>query len=87
MANRGNARKQSFAELRERRRQVIQLYRKSYKITRIVDLTGLSWPAGRGVIDLYEGLGRHGGALGHAASAVAKGADLPAELGAARSGG
>jgi transposase len=52
---RGNdARTQSLAALHERRKQVIRLHRKQYGVTQIVELTGLSWPAVRTAIDLYE---------------------------------
>lgn len=49
-----DARKQSLTELHERRKQVIRLHRKKYGVMQIVDLTGLSWPAVRAAIDLYE---------------------------------
>jgi transposase len=49
-----DARKQSLAELHERRKQVIRLHLKGHKVMRIVELTGLSWPTVRGAIDLYE---------------------------------
>ena len=49
-----DARRQSLDELHERRKQVIRLYKKGYKIMRIVALTGLSWPTVRTAIDLYE---------------------------------
>ena len=49
-----DARKQSLAELHERRRQVIRLHRKGYGVMQIVDLTGLSWPAVRAALDLYD---------------------------------
>jgi len=49
-----DARKQSLAELHERRKQVIRLHKKKYGVMQIVDLTGLSWPAVRAAIDLYE---------------------------------
>jgi transposase len=49
-----DARKQSLTELHERRRQVIRLHKKKYGVMQIVDLTGLSWPAVRAAIDLYE---------------------------------
>jgi transposase len=47
-------RKQSLAELHERRKQVIRLHLKGHKVMRIVELTGLSWPTVRGAIDRYE---------------------------------
>ena len=49
-----DARKQTLVELHERRKQVVRLHRKGYKVMRIVELTGLSWPAVRTAIDLYE---------------------------------
>jgi transposase len=49
-----DARKQSLAELHERRRQVIRLHKKKYGVMQIVELTGLSWPAVRMAIDLFE---------------------------------
>jgi len=49
-----DARKQSLSELHERRRQVIRLHKKAYGVMQIVDLTGLSWPAVRVALDLYE---------------------------------
>jgi len=48
------ARKQNLTELHERRKQVIRLHKKKYGVMQIVDLTGLSWPAVRAAIDLYE---------------------------------
>lgn len=52
-----DARKQSLTELHERRRQVIRLHKKAYGVMQIVELTGLSWPAVRRAIDLFEGGG------------------------------
>ena len=49
-----DARRQSLAELHERRKQVIRLHKKQYGVMQIVELTGLSWPAVRTAIDLYE---------------------------------
>jgi transposase len=49
-----DARNQSLAELHERRKQVIRLHKKQYGVMQIVELTGLSWPAVRAAIDLYE---------------------------------
>ncbi len=49
-----DARTQSLAELHERRKQVIRLHKKQYGVMQIVELTGLSWPAVRTAIDLYE---------------------------------
>ena len=49
-----DGRKQSLGELHERRKQVIRLYKKGHRVMQIVELTGLSWPAVRAAIDLYE---------------------------------
>jgi transposase len=49
-----DARRQSLAELHERRKQVIRLHKKQYGVMQIVELTGPSWPAVRTAIDLYE---------------------------------
>ena len=49
-----DARKQTLAELHERRKQVIRLHRKGYKVMQIVELSGLSWPTVRHAIDQYE---------------------------------
>ena len=50
-----DTRTQSLAEVHERRKQVIRLQKKQYGAMQIVELTGLSWPAVRIAIDLYEG--------------------------------
>jgi transposase len=52
-----DGRKQSLEALHERRKQVIRLYRKGYKVMTIVELTGLSWPTVRSAIDRYEAFG------------------------------
>ena len=49
-----DARHQSLAELHERRKQVIRLHKRKFGVMQIVELTGLSWPAVRAAIDLYE---------------------------------
>lgn len=49
-----DARRQSLGALHERRKQVIRLYKAGHKVMQIVELTGLSWPAVRAAIDLYE---------------------------------
>jgi hypothetical protein len=49
-----DARRQGLAELHERRKQAIRLHEKQYGVMQIVELTGLSWPAVRTAIDLYE---------------------------------
>jgi hypothetical protein len=46
-----NARKQTLGQLHERRKQVVRLHKKGIKI---VDMTGLSYPAVRACIDLFE---------------------------------
>ena len=52
-----DARKLSRSALHELRRQVIRLHKAGYKVMRIVELSGLSWPAVRRVIDRYEAEG------------------------------
>ena len=42
------------AALHERRKQVISLHKRKFGVMQIVELTGLSWPAVRTAIDLYE---------------------------------
>ena len=49
-----DARNQSLAALHERRKQVIRLHKRQFGVMQIVELTGLSWPAVRSAIDLYE---------------------------------
>ena len=49
-----NARKQTLEQLHERRKQVIRLHKKAIKIMQIVSMTGLSYPAVRATIDLFE---------------------------------
>jgi len=50
---REDARTQSLKEVYERRKQVVRLHKHGYKVMKIVELTGLSWPAVRRAIDLY----------------------------------
>ena len=52
-----DARKLSASALHELRRQVIRLHKSGHKVMRIVELTGLSWPAVRKAIDNYEAEG------------------------------
>lgn len=52
-----DARYQSLEQLHERRKQVVRLHRKGYGVMRIVELSGLSYPTVRGVIDRYEDSG------------------------------
>ena len=49
-----NARKQTLEQLHERRKQVVRLHKKAIKIMTIVEMTGLSYPAVRAVIDLFD---------------------------------
>lgn len=49
-----NARKQTLEQLHERCKQVVRLHKKDIKIMKIVDMTGLSYPAVRTNIDLFE---------------------------------
>jgi transposase len=51
---RENARKQTLEQLYERRKQVVRLHKKDIGIMQIVDMTGLSYPAVRACIDLFE---------------------------------
>jgi len=49
-----DARKQSLGELHERRKQVIRLYKRGYRVMQIVEMTRLSWPTVQTAISLYE---------------------------------
>ncbi|MEO6562419.1 MAG: helix-turn-helix domain-containing protein, partial [Nitrosospira sp.] len=49
-----DARYQTMEQLHERRKQVVRLHRKGYGVMRIVELSGLSYPTVRGVINRYE---------------------------------
>jgi transposase len=49
-----DARFQTLERLHERRKQVVRLHRKRIGVMRIVELSGLSYPTVRGVIDRYE---------------------------------
>lgn len=49
-----DARFQTLKRLHERRKQVVRLYRKGIGVMRIVELSGLSYPTVRGIIDRYE---------------------------------
>lgn len=48
------ARFQTLEQLHERRKQVVRLHRKGIGVMRIVALSGLSYPAVRGVMDRHE---------------------------------
>lgn len=49
-----NARKQTLEQLHERRKQVVRLHKKVIGIMQIVAMTGLSYPAVRASIDLFD---------------------------------
>lgn len=49
-----NARKQTLEQLYERRKQVVRLHKKALGVMQIVSMTGLSYPAVRVCIDLFE---------------------------------
>jgi len=54
LTEKDDARHLKLGQLHERRKQVIRLHRKGYGVMRIVDLSGLSYPTVRGVIDRFE---------------------------------
>lgn len=49
-----DARFQTLEQLHERHKQVVRLHRKGIGVMRIVELSGLSYPTVRGVVDRYE---------------------------------
>jgi transposase len=49
-----DARYQKLEQLHERRKQVVRLHRKGHGVMAIVELTGLSYPAVRRAIELFE---------------------------------
>ena len=49
-----DARYLKLEQLHERRKQVVRLHRKGHGVMSIVELTGLSYPAVRRALDLYE---------------------------------
>ena len=49
-----DARKLNLAQLHERRKEVVRLHREGHAVMKIVRMTGMSWPAVRSAIDLYE---------------------------------
>ncbi|MDP3651984.1 MAG: IS630 family transposase [Rhodoferax sp.] len=49
-----NARKQTLEQLHERRKQVVRLHKKAIGIMQIVGMAGLSYPAVRACIDLFD---------------------------------
>ena len=48
-----DARKQTLEQLHERRKQVVRLHNKGYKVMKIAEMTGLTYPTVRSAIDLY----------------------------------
>ena len=48
-----DARKQTLAQLHERRKQVVRLYNKGHKVMNIVEMTGLTYPTVRNTINLF----------------------------------
>ena len=53
-----NAAKQTLEQLHERRKQVVRLHKRGIKIMKVVEMMGLSYPAVRAVIDLFDAGGR-----------------------------
>ena len=49
-----NARKQTLEQLHERRKQVVRLHKRGINIMKVVEMTGLSYPAVRAVINLFD---------------------------------
>ena len=49
-----NARRQTLEQLHERRKQVVRLHKKGIGVMQIVGMTGLSYPAVRVCVDLFE---------------------------------
>ena len=49
-----DARRQSLLELHTRRKQVVRLHRKGMGVMQIVQMSGLSWPAVRAALTLFE---------------------------------
>lgn len=49
-----NARKQTLEQLHERRKQVVRLHKRAMGVMQIVSMTGLSYPAVRRCIDLFD---------------------------------
>ena len=49
-----NARKQTLEQLHERRKQVVRLYKSGIGVMKIAGMTGLSYPAVRVCVDLFE---------------------------------
>jgi transposase len=49
-----DARYQTLEQLHERRKQVVRLHKRGIKVMQLVQMTGLSYPAVRRVLDLFE---------------------------------
>jgi transposase len=49
-----DARYQTLQQLHERRKQVVRLHQRGIKVMELVQMTGLSYPAVRKVLDLFE---------------------------------
>jgi len=49
-----DARYQTLVQLHERRKQVVRLHKRGIKVMELVQISGLSYPAVRKVIDLYD---------------------------------
>jgi hypothetical protein len=49
-----DARYQTLEQLHERRKQVIRLYKRGIKVMELVQMSGLSYPAVRKTLDLFE---------------------------------
>ncbi|MBO0943977.1 helix-turn-helix domain-containing protein, partial [Acidovorax temperans] len=49
-----DARYQTLEQLHERRKQVIRLHKRGIKVMELVQMSGLSYPAVRKVLDLFE---------------------------------
>ena len=48
-----DARYQTLEQLHERRKQVIRLHKRGIKVMELVQMSGLSYPAVRKVLDLF----------------------------------
>ncbi|RFC31077.1 MAG: Winged helix-turn helix [Candidatus Nitrotoga sp. MKT] len=66
-----DARFQTLGQLHERRKQIVRLHRKKIGVMRIAELSGLSYPAVRGVIDRLNGMERQRSSPRYAAGNVA----------------
>ena len=55
-----DARNQTLVQLHERRKQVVRLHKRGFGIMRVVEMSGLSYPAVRSAIDRYQSDGAAG---------------------------